>query len=558
MDVNELIIKIKTNIPGKPDIEFTSDLYHVEENEDEMEFNKYPFFTNSLRFPVDTLKNKTPIQLKRIFFNRNEFDIYVDGNFTTKPEEQNEIVNYNMKVIMELLMPTYFPKENNYNFSYNEYILKKTNNFEQSRSWASYLMGTKPRFSYIKVDGSLYSIIEVTWVNDLINNPTYRNLFKQLYDFENWRNKQITDAETKNKSFIDNLTKMNDGKDGFKEKLLEQVNSIITEYNSKPLNQQTKVPRTLVVEFLQNLKKEENKEDGNIVDILNLFIELKKDEMDAQKTNSPGTIFISRSLNSLENFQKIMSMAKQYAYNMELIDYLKDFPKLIKYMETKKEDIPRQFDKFVYDELKKIRDVNRIQNLIEGFRTPVTNEERDKIQQYKLVSNKDLQDIINGFGKDSKVNENIKNISEYLIKVISNKDTKNIELDLSLLKLGLINEISNPYATKTVEANKEKSEKSSSMRKFIANFQMSFVQGKLDESIIKEIKCVYKNNRLVRKYNNLRNKRRNKHIVYNDQPLINVELLAKSIEKKNKRETKKKGGFVLEKNNRKTKKEKRI
>ena len=109
MNINELIIRIKTNIPGKSDIEFTSDLYYIPESEkidDEMEFNKYPFFTNSLRFPVNTLKNKTPIQLKRIFFNRNEFDIYMDGKFTTKPEEQNEIVNYNMKVLMELLAQT--------------------------------------------------------------------------------------------------------------------------------------------------------------------------------------------------------------------------------------------------------------------------------------------------------------------------------------------------------------------------------------------------------------------------------------------------------------------
>ena len=554
MNINELIIRIKTNIPGKSDIEFTSDLYYIPESEkidDEMEFNKYPFFTNSLRFPVNTLKNKTPIQLKRIFFNRNEFDIYMDGKFTTKPEEQNEIVNYNMKVLMELLMPTYFPKENNYNFSYDEYILRKTDNFQQSRSWTSYLIGTKPKYSYMKVDNSIYSIIEVTWVNDLINNPTYRNLFKQLYDFENWRNKQISDAEEKNKSFIEDLTKINgDNNNGFKKDFLEQVNSIIFEYNSKPLNQQTKVPRTLVVEFLENLKKEESKDDGNIVDILNLFIELKKDEMDAQKTNSPGTIFITRSLNSLENFQKIMNMAKQYAYNMELVDYLKDFPKLIKYMETKKEDIPRQFDKFVYDELRKIRDVSRIQSLIEGFRTPITNEERDKIQKYKLVSNKDLQDIINSFGKDSRVNKDVKNISEFLVKIMSNKDTKDIELDLSLLKLGLINEISNPYASKSADTNKDITENPTSYRKFIANFQMSFVQGKLDDTIAKKINCVYKNNRLVRKYNNLRNKRRNKYIVYNNQPLINVELLAKSIDKKNKRETKKKGGYIT---NRRTK-----
>ena len=94
-------------------------------------------------------------------------------------------------------------------------------------------------------------------------------------------------------------------------------------------------------------------------------------------------------------------------------------------METKKDDIARQFDKFVYDELRKIRDVSRIQRLIEGFRTPITNEERDKIQKYKLVSNKDLQDALSSLSDDKTVEITDKKVASDVKKI--KKMTENIQ-----------------------------------------------------------------------------------------------------------------------------------
>ena len=41
----------------------------------------------------------------------------------------------------------------------------------------------------------MYTFIEIIWVNDVINNKTYRDLFKKLYDFENWRENQINNAK---------------------------------------------------------------------------------------------------------------------------------------------------------------------------------------------------------------------------------------------------------------------------------------------------------------------------------------------------------------------------
>ena len=116
MDINELIIKMKTNIPTQMDIEFTSDIYYVEDQDNEITYNKYPYFTNAIRFPASVLANKKPNQLKAIFFNKDEFNMIMTGKNAQTNEERNENTNYNMKVFIELLMPTYYPVKQNYFF----------------------------------------------------------------------------------------------------------------------------------------------------------------------------------------------------------------------------------------------------------------------------------------------------------------------------------------------------------------------------------------------------------------------------------------------------------
>ncbi len=75
MATSELIINIKSNIPEKPDFEFTSDLYYIP-NDKATNYNKYPYFTNLIPFPK-TLYDKSPAQLKYIFFNKNAFDSFI-------------------------------------------------------------------------------------------------------------------------------------------------------------------------------------------------------------------------------------------------------------------------------------------------------------------------------------------------------------------------------------------------------------------------------------------------------------------------------------------------
>lgn len=535
MDINELIIKMKTNIPTQMDLEFTSDIYYVEDQDNEITYNKYPYFTNAIRFPATVLANKKPNQLKAIFFNKDEFNMIMTGKNAQTNEERNENTNYNMKVFIELLMPTYYPVTQNYSFSYNNVIVKQAQNVGVTTSFSAKLLGQdKHKYSFLKKNNLIYTFIEIIWVNDVINNKTYRDLFKKLYDFENWKENQINNAKKENENIV---AQFQEKKGQLFTDLKKEQAKIIDEYDAMIRKRDTKVPRTLVLGFINNLVDQEN--SNNIAKIIELFVDLKKNQIDAARINSPGTIFISQSINNLTGFNELLDSSRKYAYNKELIKYLSDLPAYNKYMETKREDIPQQFDKETYDSLKKIRDIERIYNLIKGFRSPVTNEDRNNVKNYRISSNSALQKLINEYGLDKEVNKIIKEIGEFLMSVMQNKKSKPT-FDSSYLDLGLVSEITNPYASS--EKTKEDAE-SNPKRYFSADFQCAFVEGKLNKDLIKIINCDYRNNQATRTYKRLKNKSRNEYIVNTaKQNLLDVTQMAKNIESK-KKTRRQKGGF---------------
>jgi hypothetical protein len=196
---------------------------------------------------------------------------------------------------------------------------------------------------------------------------------------------------------------------------------------------------------------------------------------------------------------------------------------------------------YVYDKIKEIREIPRILNIIKKYRKPNTTEDKENVQSYQIVSNDRLQEVINNFGLDEQFNNTLKIIAEFIINVMTNKSVKNSKVDTSLLELGLIQEISNPLA---ITKDKDEAEYLIPKSKYQADFQVDFVQGVLTPKIIKEIKCMYDDQNLVRTYEKLHNTKRNKYLIYYNQPLIDVESMAKQIteEKKAEKEPKKAGG----------------
>lgn len=542
MATSELIINIKSNIPEKLDFEFTSDLYYIP-NDKATNYNKYPFFTNLVPFPK-TLYDKSPAQLKYIFFNKNAFDSFIKGTEAITEVQKRNNTNNNMKVFIELLMPTYFPIENNYHISFNENISNSMANFQKTKNWESYLIGPTPKFSFVKSNGNIYTFIEVTWVNDLINNKTYRQLFKEIYDFEIWRSTQINNANSKNNQILESLKEQY-------AKFYKEFN--VTKSKIMEIVNKSKFSRGIKLEkikpYLDKLTSPSSNTDYK--SILKQFFNLRKLEMDAQKLNS-DPYFLPQDLVQLPDFKNIVSNSVMFFYNKELIKYINNLALYNDLLIKKKEDLVNRWEIYVYDKIKEIREIPRILNIIKKYRKPITSEDKENVKTYQIVSNDRLQEVINNFGLDEQFNNTLKVIAEFMINVMTNKSVKNSKVDTSLLELGLIQEISNPMA---MAKEQDEGEYLLPKTKYKTDFQVDFVQGILTPKIIKEIKCTYDDQNLVRMYEKLQNTKRNKYLIYYNQPLIDVETMAKKMAEEKKAEKDSKSGG---RRNKRTKRKRRV
>jgi hypothetical protein len=210
--------------------------------------SELPYITSSMKYPVNYLKgffadDKNPKitdynKIVEFFFNRNVFKKqlgYFSQNLAAqqndkereeenrkKEEEKNKdnkmvgskslderekenkkkILNFNIQYMLQMLFPTKFPTSINFSFSFEEYIEGKMVQTPHS---------VPIDYSYLKIDDKVYTVIKVTVLNDMVNNPLYREII-EIYNNFTIKNEQVskqneTDIQKMNKNIY---TKMHE------------------------------------------------------------------------------------------------------------------------------------------------------------------------------------------------------------------------------------------------------------------------------------------------------------------------------------------------------------
>jgi hypothetical protein len=223
-------VMLNTNIPKmKPFPLHFKTLYHHDLEKGRFSANQYeyPFFTNSVRYPMSVLAMKTYSDRVDFFFNKNRFTKicrksgtnyieYDDEDEPTKtpaptPDEvekkekeieENEKANgdYNIKCMLLLLLPVADEFINVFQTSYDQYILNQSSpevytlrNIDPVKlfnpSWLpfyNYFAGRTyhspvQEISYLKQNGQKYVVNGVIWMNDIVNHPIYREFLSIFY-----------------------------------------------------------------------------------------------------------------------------------------------------------------------------------------------------------------------------------------------------------------------------------------------------------------------------------------------------------------------------------------
>jgi hypothetical protein len=226
--ITPIIVMIDTPNSKQP-IELTNDMiYHpllTELNNDSGKAvqltSKNPVFTNEVKYPLSILRKYSYPNIVKFFFNQDYFrqklsefilsgktKVFSAGKKSIE-EFKNENGERNVAIMLKLLFPSSMIGSNFYSDSYNEYIQSR---FVGDLSISDYFQSNN--FSYLKINGKINTVVKVTFLNDLLNHPVYKETLKTVFRFFEWQKKEIIRIENllteKQLNLLTNLVDTND------------------------------------------------------------------------------------------------------------------------------------------------------------------------------------------------------------------------------------------------------------------------------------------------------------------------------------------------------------
>jgi hypothetical protein len=239
-EINEIQIKFIPNFQDK-EIDFNLDMLYNENTTNgkivelnKSGLNKLPYFTYLIEY--NNLSNLLTTYQERVdfFFNKENFKktILKNGKIIKKSDDDNEkeinVAENNIMKMFELLFPTKFTVIKNYHTSY-DYVF---DNPSLKRMLITPF--EEKKFSYLKLsNGKIYTFTRLVWVNDLLNHPIYKEIFKK-FNKEN----PFNYPKIKNRKSINEILQNKKNENNIK-KTIEQINDLyILKKNVKNIDEE--------------------------------------------------------------------------------------------------------------------------------------------------------------------------------------------------------------------------------------------------------------------------------------------------------------------------------
>lgn len=218
-EIYPIQIMIQSNVPNKPEFAFKSSMFMTAPRPESAKkfkekYAESPFFTNEFEYPYGYLVKLEQFEIMDFFFLREEFELKLKKYLLktlgkdkikqgTSETEKNENSKKNVMYMLMLLFKTVYPRENNINSSFSEFL-------DQTASGINFnnIMDFTPTYTYLKESGTEYTVLRALYLNDVFNNSVYRKLFEAYYDYYVWCGKEknkVMREEKINKSKIERL-----------------------------------------------------------------------------------------------------------------------------------------------------------------------------------------------------------------------------------------------------------------------------------------------------------------------------------------------------------------
>lgn len=552
--IKPIQIRFTTNINSGNSSILTKDMIYIPESDDEEESNEdpnedpneeskedsstsqYPYFTDTVRFPTSKILNLSREDQMRLFFDKKKFKKVI-GNLSNISEDAR-IANaeHNFTTLLNILLPTSFPIKNNIyeTFSGNIKNVPNVTNFEEDFDFFSLFSqiftDEKNKYGYVSMNGKNYTVIKITFINDIINDPVFMNLLNGGKNFQSWRKSKINDIK-KNVDFLQikltNIVK----KDltNIQKELSSkgtQANTVLDKIQNEnlPSNRLANVPVSLLAPLLKNLI---NEKLVNTENIINIFIKIYKLK---EKSGERSQIYIPIQIESLIGFKELLKTSVDYYVKRKILEAMNDANEMNKFINIKKEEDVNELngvDKRIYKEISQYDKVTAFLKEIQQYMAPT-----------RIYTNPNLMNIL---GESKNNIEDFIKFIEFInaIRIEGEKPKDNILNNYDMidkLKTGIMS------VTKKQQGGDDNNDvlNINNENYYDAFINLELVDGTIDNDNIEEVKCPYRDRLLMNMYNNIKYAdQKNPVLFYIDEQPFDMSKIKAS---KKQRKTPKKGG----------------
>ena len=113
--------------------------------------------------------------------------------------ERNRIGEKNIMIMIRLMFPTKYPLVGNIFSSFHSVVTGKN---EFNLKWTDFLPDFFKKkvfegladYSYLKIDGNVYTVTQAIWLNDIYNHKEYKQLIDKFEQLQKWKDKEIASS----------------------------------------------------------------------------------------------------------------------------------------------------------------------------------------------------------------------------------------------------------------------------------------------------------------------------------------------------------------------------
>ena len=514
--------------------------------------SEYPFFTDTVKLSENDFKKLNREELINTFFNSKEFKRFIQktSNYNDKSsadDVRGEHADYNLNVMIRLLLSTSFPIHNNITDTFSENIKQESSDIQADNSsivsYFSKLLKSKDNdFCYLNLNGSTYTLLSVTHVNDLINDKKFDIFIKTIIAFKLWYS-QI-------------LQKLKKEKEDFNKK----INDVLNQGTKDITNQNSQKSITKYINILNYFNTEKAKKDietnnnratrlavstiplgillsdiktcsvNDFTKFLSLMTKISELNKFADK-KSTAVGYIPYAISELDGFSLILSYTFDLAVNNQIHDLLQNkFDKIFNII-TKKSKIEQESHLIEINAYEKIKNMKELPTFFDNMNKITPPSTR--------FSNTKLNELLSSYNTNKDIlKSSLFNLIDLIIKLkIDEKPEDNVFNNNEIINLrsGVISNIeSNSQNSK----DKDKDNKTDvfgldAKKNYDVFLKLELIKGILNSDNLDEIKCSYKNNKLINTYDDLKNKLDNINpvLLYIPNNLLDIEMLKKSNKK---------------------------